>query len=149
MSRKTYAEYEKLFWNFSETRNSGTYKYVPWNKVIKIFTEDSRQKNGALQIEIKMCYLQRIIRIWIYVCDICLSQEKYLNNLLDNFLIILSDYHLIGNFNVVLKDKNVNIQFITYHKEICEIVESYQKQDAECIIADLVMGKKEFEQKTI
>ena len=142
LSRKTYAEYEKLFWNFSETRNSGTYKYVPWNKVIKIFTEDSRQKNGALQIENKNVLLTANNKDMIYVCDICLSQEKYLNNLLDNFLIILSDYHLIGNFNVVLKDKNVNIQFITYHKEICEIVESYQKQDAECIIADLVMGKK-------
>lgn len=142
LSRKTYAEYEKLFWNFSETRNSGTYKYVPWNKVIKIFTEDSRQKNGALQIENKNVLLTANNKDMIYVCDICLSQEKYLNNLLDNFLITLSDYHLIGNFNVVLKDKNVNIQFITYHKEICEIVESYQKQDAECIIADLVMGKK-------
>lgn len=63
LSRKTYAEYEKLFWNFSETRNSGTYKYVPWNKVIKIFTEDSRQKMGHFRLKIKMCYLQRIIRI--------------------------------------------------------------------------------------
>lgn len=142
LSRKTYAEYEKLFWNFSETRNSGTYKYIPWNKVIKIFTEDSRQKNGVIQIENKNVILTANNKNMIYVCNICIAQEKYLNNLLDNFLITLCDYHLIGNFNVVLKDKNVNIQFITYHKEICEIIESYQKQDAECIIADLVIGKK-------
>ncbi len=142
LPRKTYAEYEKLFWDYSRIKKIGNYQYVPWNKVIKIFTKDSRLAGEKIHIEQKRISLGFSEHKTIYVCDKIISQENYVNNMLDSFLISLNDYHLISNYSVIVEEENIHIRFLTYHKEICEIVESYDVQDVDCKVTKLAIGNK-------
>lgn len=145
LSKKTYNDFEKLFWNFSNKTKSGNYEYIPWNKVIKIFTKDSREgtweKNGKkknkVQVDKKEVMLTDRNPGIVYICETIISQEKYLENAVDFFLTELYDYHLIGKYKASLEDENIKIKFITYHKEICEIVCDYADNNVDCRIARL------------
>lgn len=149
LPRKTYAEYESLFWKFSRTKQIGNYRYVPWNKVIKIFTKDSRLEGGKIHINQECINLDISEHKTIYVCDKIIPLENYVNNMLDSFLISMSDYCLIGNYSVMLEEDNIHICFLTYHKEICDIVESYEGQDVDCNVAKLALENKNLQRDNL
>jgi len=127
-SKKTYSDLEKLFWDFSDKIKSGNYEYISWNKVIKIFTRDSREAAGKkdsknkVQIDKNKVLLSPKNQGVVYICDTLILQEKYLENAVDDFLAELYDYRLIGKYEASLENRNIRIRFITYHKEICEII---------------------------
>lgn len=152
LPNRTYSEYESLFWNFSDKITQGSYTYIPWNKVIKLFSKDSRQESKKrdgkevrqkVQVKTQEINLNFNKKDVVYICDTLIMQEQYLDNMLDEFLIELSDYHLISKYNTIVEKQNIRIRFITYYKEICEIITSYSGNNKECYITKLAIGKKE------
>jgi len=143
LSKKTYSEYEKLFWKYSDFKKDGNYNYIPWNKVIKIFTKDSREQKGKVRVPSREIELETTSNDVVYVCDTCLSQEKYLNNMVDKFLISLSNYHLISKYSAVLEEQSIRVRFLTYHKEICKIIMDYSKMDDNYNVVRLSVGHKD------
>lgn len=145
-SNKIFNELENLFWKYAKIEE-GT-KFVPWNRLITIFTKESRETNKynkELRIEIanENVPLDKSEKKIIYLCDMLISQEKYLINIIDKFLIELYDYHLIDKFVTKMEGENIKVRFITFHKEICNIVEEYGAINAECKIAKLDIGNRQ------
>lgn len=145
LSKKMYNDYERLFWEFSKKIKSGDYLYIPWNKVIKIFTKDSRTDTADRKKKVefainKLAVEERSNRKVAYICDAMISQDTYLENQVDVFLNDLYDYHLITKYTVDVEESNIRIKFITYHKEICKVIEDYAVDDIDYTVAKLVYG---------
>lgn len=149
LSNKTYIDYEKLFYDFSNTANSGSYKYVPWNKVIKIFTKDSRDNVSKIQFHTDNIHISEKDSNTVYICDTQISQEKYLENKVDVFLSELFDFHLIGKYESILEEQNIRIRFISYHKEICDIIASYTEDNDNCKMAGINIGQASLDSNNI
>lgn len=139
-SKKFYNDIEKVFWDFSRKKKVGTYEYIPWNKGTKLLTRDSIKK-GIVDIAIENISIAEVNHKYVYIYDACIQQEKYLENNIGKFLLELYDYHLISKLETMLDSNNIRVRLLTYHKEICEILDMYNEGSGEYKVPTFKIGK--------
>ncbi len=116
----TFTKLEQYFWNKgSEKRNWNNKSYIPWNSSASFFKECRDKKSD------EFITFKDTDKSLVHIFEGLIGQEIYEEKAIGDLLYQLNDYHLISNLKCKLIDKNINVVFRTYHKEICDELEKF------------------------
>lgn len=125
LDMETFNYLERMFWekysNLADNGKTGKEKrtWIPWNECALVF------QNGRMSKEDKEITIDSVAKDIIYVFDESMSEKIYRENSIDIFLTQLYDFHLIERLQCRIRKRKVVIQFITYHKEIINLLATF------------------------